>query len=281
MNTIAQMLRACIGIATAFSVACVAASAAAGDAAEHSQPVPAARAPGAVDPIHVAMLRYGTPAKSGQCFGTRFLQLAASESTIRVSPVLDAAALDGPALFEHPFAIMSGEGSFELSDRELAQLRRYLVGGGFLLATAGCSSNAWQGSFERAVERVFPDAPVPGPGATPIAAAPGAAPHPGARWVELPMTHEVFHTLFDIADLTTRPPGAAARILALEIDGRITCIYSPGGLNDTKSASGGEPAAPAAPGKATLPPSCCCCGTVEILSAPYLNANILAYAVMH
>jgi hypothetical protein len=36
--------------------------------------------------------------------------------------------------------IMTGEGDFELLDSERANLRKYVEGGGFLLASAGCSS---------------------------------------------------------------------------------------------------------------------------------------------
>lgn len=54
------------------------------------------------------------------------------------------------------------------------------------------------------------------------------------------------------------------RIEGIEIDGRLAVVFSPEGLNDTKNAGEG----------------CCCCGGNEILNAKYVNANILAYALM-
>ncbi len=47
--------------------------------------------------------------------------------------------------------------------------------------------------------------------------------------------------------------------------GRLAAVFSPFGLNDTGNAGGG----------------CCCCGGNELKNAKQINANIVAYALIH
>lgn len=211
-------------------------------------------------PISVAMLIYGPENTTGRCFSDSFLTLVARESTVRVDRNMPAVALASDDLLAHPFAVMTGEGSFELSDDEVQRLRRYLLNGGFLLASAGCSSDAWAASMQRAVERAMPETAL----------------------IELPMDHPVFHALFDVQDFISRKR-QPVRLLGLEIEGRLAMLYSPQGLNDTNEAGGlspdGRTSIDSAPHekKAT---GCCCCNGDEITSAKYINANALIYALV-
>ena len=50
----------------------------------------------------------------------------------------------------------------------------------------------------------------------------------------------------------------------ITLNGKIVLLYSPDGLNDSSNAEG-----------------CCCCGGNEIQNAMEINANILAYALLH
>jgi len=195
------------------------------------------------DAVRVAMATYGGGEAPG-CFSTLFLHLVGYETDIEVDPTLHEVAADDPALFDHPFAVMSGEGAFSLSDDEAASLRAYLARGGFLLASPSCSNAAWGSSFQRAMERILPeeDARV-------------------ARRLLTP-EDEVFRAVYDLSELTTTDMTPAV-LVGVEIDGRLALVYSPQGLNDTSTAGGG----------------CCCCGASEIREARFLNANMLVYAL--
>lgn len=194
--------------------------------------------------IRVAKLTYENNQGSA-CFSDLFLRLAAYETGVEVDPELHTAAIGGRELFEFPFAVMTGEGAFELTGDETASLRAWLLSGGFLIASPGCSSAAWSASFERVIERLFPSADA------------------DARLAELPLEHEVYTALYEIPGLTTAD-AKPARVLGLTLRGRLAVVYSPSGLNDSETAGQG----------------CCCCGTGEIRQARFLNANLLVHALL-
>jgi len=98
--------------------------------------------------VQVANLVYaGT--KSSTCFSDHFLVQAEKDSHISTSRRFHAVKLAGDELFEFPLVIMTGEGAFELPDAERQNLRKFIEGGGMLLASASCSSPDWDRSFRR------------------------------------------------------------------------------------------------------------------------------------
>ncbi|NMO18205.1 DUF4159 domain-containing protein [Pyxidicoccus fallax] len=88
-------------------------------------------------------------------------------TSVEVVPDARPFALGSPELFEYPFLYFGGEGSFPaLTEAEVANLRRYLTYGGFLLADAndGSDGDGFDSSFRREMARVLPQnplAPVP------------------------------------------------------------------------------------------------------------------------
>ena len=180
--------------------------------------------------------------KTSVCFADEFLSQLRKDTNIRANRRFRPVKLDSDELFAFPFAVMTGEGSFRLTDQQRANLRDYLTRGGFLVASAGCSSSAWDASFRAEIRRIFPD----------------------LNLKELPMSHPIFHMVYDIDALKTKTRVKAV-LEALEYDDRIVLVYSPEGLNDTGQAG----------------PGCCCCGGNEILNARQVNANLLAYALTH
>ena len=105
--------------------------------------------------VQVANLVYaGT--KSSHCFSDQFLIKAEKESSISTSRRFHAVKLSSESIYEFPLLIMTGEGDFQLSEAERESLRRYVERGGFLLASAGCSSTEWDRSFRREIATVFP-----------------------------------------------------------------------------------------------------------------------------
>jgi len=190
--------------------------------------------------VQVANLVYaGT--KSSECFADHFLVQAERESAISTSRRFHAVKLASDDLYEFPLVIMTGEGSFQLSDAERQSLRRFVERGGFLLASAGCSSEEWDRSFRGEMATIFPEQPLAAIG----------------------MEHPVFHTVYEIHELRTKH-GQPRPLEGISFGGRLGILYSQDGLNDTAHTQG-----------------CCCCGGNEIYNAIQINVNILAYALTH
>jgi hypothetical protein len=213
------------------------------DANHAVTPEEAANAPGPLLPgvVNCAILTYGA-GKTSRCFSSEFLAQAARETHIKTNPKFVSTALESSDLFQCPFAIMTGEGRFELTEAQRLNLRNYLENGGFIIASAGCSNEDWQASFRAEIDKVFHDSPLK----------------------TLDLTHAVFHTVYDIQELRLKG-SRKAHLEGLEIDGRIAMIFSPDGLNDTGKAG----------------PKCCCCGGNEVQNARQVNVNLLSYTLTH
>jgi hypothetical protein len=188
--------------------------------------------------VQVANLVYaGT--KSSQCFSDHFLIRAEKDSSISTSRRFHAVKLGAEEVFGFPLVIMTGEGDFSLTDQERENLRKYIEGGGFLLASAGCSSREWDRAFRREMAKIFP----------------------ATALVALGLDHPVFHTVYEITELQAKH-GKPRPVEGVILGGRLGVLYSQDGLNDTAHAQG-----------------CCCCGGNEITNSEQVNVNILAYAL--
>jgi hypothetical protein len=190
--------------------------------------------------VRVANLIYAGD-KSSKCFSDHFLTQAEQDSTISTSRRFHAVKLSSDEVFEFPLLIMTGDGEFTLPDVERQNLRRFVERGGFVLASAGCSSPEWDRSFRSEMALLFPDHPLE----------------------EIPMSHPIFHTVYDVTELkglhrTPRP------LEGISIGSRLGVLYSVDGLNDTAHTSG-----------------CCCCGGNEITNDEQINVNILAYSLLY
>ena len=190
--------------------------------------------------VQVANLIYaGT--KSSTCFSDHFLVQAEKDSAISTSRRFHAVKLSSDELFAFPLVIMTGEGYFELPDAERRNLRKFVEGGGLLLASASCSSPDWDRAFRAAMATIFPDHPL----------------------APIPMSHPVFHTVYDVNELKGSH-GPVRPLNGITLNDRLGVIYSADGLNDTAHTQG-----------------CCCCGGNEITNDAQINVNILAYALIY
>jgi hypothetical protein len=180
--------------------------------------------------------------RSSVCFSDAFLAQVQKDTNIKTNRRFYSVKLDSAEVFGYPFAVMTGEGSFSLPQTQRRNLRDYLTRGGFLVASAGCSSQAWNLSFRAEIRQIFPK----------------------RKLKKLPLSHPIYHTVYDIKNLDTKRQGVKTLLEGLEIDGKIVLVYSPEGLNDTPNTVG-----------------CCCCGGNEIHNAKQVNANLLAYALTH
>ncbi|HSU67389.1 MAG TPA: DUF4159 domain-containing protein [Tepidisphaeraceae bacterium] len=190
--------------------------------------------------VQVANLIYaGT--KSSTCFSDHFLIQAEKDSAISTSRRFHAVKLSSDELFEFPLVIMTGEGNFELPDAERQNLRKFVEGGGLLLASASCSSPDWDRAFRSEMASIFPDHPL----------------------TAIPMSHPVFHTVYDVKDLRGSH-GPVRPLEGITVNDRLGVIYSADGLNDTAHTHG-----------------CCCCGGNEITNDAQINVDILAYSLIY
>jgi hypothetical protein len=192
--------------------------------------------------VRCANLIYGD-GKTSVCFSSEFLTQLARETHIKADPKLYPVQLAATELYQYPFAIMTGEGDFELSQAQRETMRNYLLNGGFIIASAGCSNPSWARSFRREIRSLFPELSLQ----------------------HLDASHAVFHCLYEIRRLDLGKSSGQARLEGLEIDGRIVLVFSSDGLNDSGKVSD----------------DCCCCGGNEIKNARLVNCNLLAYTLTH
>ncbi len=190
--------------------------------------------------VQVANLVYaGT--KSSRCFADHFLIRAEKESAIATSRRFHAVKLDSDELFNFPLVIMTGEGDFTLPDGEREKLRQFVERGGFLLASAGCSSQEWDRAFRREMGLVFPN----------------------NQMQTIGLEHPIFNLVYEIKELKAKH-GQPRPLEGVSIGGRLGVLYSQDGLNDTAHTTG-----------------CCCGGGNELTNAEQINVNILAYSLLY
>ncbi|OHB73231.1 MAG: transmembrane prediction [Planctomycetes bacterium RBG_16_55_9] len=106
-------------------------------------------------------------------FSFRLHQLTAME----VDPNGVVLELTDPKLFDYPFIYIVEPGRLVFSEEEVKQLRRYLLNGGFLMVDDFWGEAEWD-NFYYQIKRVFPE----------------REPH------ELPLSHPIFHAVFDLKE---------------------------------------------------------------------------------
>lgn len=179
--------------------------------------------------------------KTSRCFSDEFLSTVQQKTSIMTSRRFRAVRLDSDELFRFPFVVMTGEGTFSLTAKERENLKKYVHSGGFLLASAGCSSEPWDTSFRKEMKLLF-----------------------GAEsFAPIEMKHPIFSTVFNIKKLDAGKRPTKGKLEGVSYNGKLVIVYSADGLNDSSNSKG-----------------CCCCGGSELGNALQINANILAYALL-
>ena len=191
--------------------------------------------------IQCANLVYGG-SQTSRCFSDEFLSAVQRDTTIATERRFKSVKLDSEELFSYPFVLITGESDFFFSKKERENLKKYLESGGFLLASAGCSSKDWDRAFRREIAGLF-----------------------GKEALKkLAADHPIYRTVNVIKEIRLWHAGEPAALEGMEINGKVVIVHSPQGLNDTAHTEG-----------------CCCCGGNEIANSLELNVNILVYALLH
>jgi len=107
-----------------------------------------------------------------------------------------------PRLFDYPFVYIVEPGHLELSDQDAAALREYLLRGGFLMLDDFHGEIEWEHASAQ-VKKIFPE----------------------YESKDLPLTHPIFHSYFDL-DHVIHVPGVAALIRGVTYEkGGVTPHY--------------------------------------------------------
>lgn len=104
-------------------------------------------------------------------FSYRLQQL----TSLKVHPEGKILELTDKELFDYPWIYIVEPGDMDLTDEEVASLRRYLLNGGFLMVDDFWGEREWE-NFYAEIKRVFPD----------------------REPEELSMDHPIFHCVFDL-----------------------------------------------------------------------------------
>ncbi len=179
--------------------------------------------------------------KGSVCFADKFLSDVSKQTTLNVGQSFVPVRSDSDNLFDFPFCVWSGEDNFALSKTDRANLRKYLLSGGFILSSPGCSDSKWDQSIRQELKMIFPE----------------------YNLVKLPMSHPVFSVVNNIRQLTDKQ-GKTTFLEGLEINGRLVLVYSKDGLNDVSNAKG-----------------CCCCGGNMIMESVQMNVNVFTYSLLY
>ncbi len=108
-----------------------------------------------------------------------------------------------PDIFRYPFIHMTGHGNVVFSSQEAGNLRKYLLGGGFL----HIDDNYGMDEFIRVeLKKVFPN----------------------QELVEIPFDHPVFHQKYDFNGLPKihEHDDKRPQAFGIIVDGRLVCLYT-------------------------------------------------------
>jgi Domain of unknown function (DUF4159) len=107
-------------------------------------------------------------------FSWRLSQL----TSLKVDPYGKVIDITDEALFDYPFAIMSGVPAIQINDEEAAILRRYMLNGGFILVDDFWGDDNYEHFYREVVKQVFPK----------------------REPQELALDHPIFHCVYDLKE---------------------------------------------------------------------------------
>lgn len=190
--------------------------------------------------IVVAMLRCEL-VTTGECFSPGFLVDARRRAGLDVAGSFADVALGDDAIFNHPFAVLAGDGAVLLTEAERQTLADYLAAGGFLVVSANCANPDFDASFRELAEELWPETALE----------------------RLADDHPLFDGIYAIDALRAQKAGGDPHLLGMHVDGRLALVYSPNGLSAT----------------AELARECCCCGGDELANARPVLVNLLTWVL--
>jgi hypothetical protein len=157
-------------------------------------------------PIKLAKLKYGG---GGDWYANKtalpnLIEFSNRELNINIAPEEDVVEAGSRDIFLYPYVYMTGHGNVVFSEADAANLRKYLIGGGFL----HIDDNYGLDKFIRIeLKKVFPE----------------------LELVELPFTHPIYHQKFNFPKGLPKiheHDGKPAQGFGLLYQGRLVVFYS-------------------------------------------------------
>lgn len=156
--------------------------------------------------VQIALLKYkgGGDWYSNPTSLPNLIAFCNSNIKTDINPMPATVQPDSPDIFNYPFIHATGHGNVVFSDYEAANLRNYLVGGGFLHVDDNYGIKDY---VMKQMKKVFPE----------------------LEWVELPYSHSIFsqHYVFTdglpkIHEHDSKRPQA----FAMFYEGRMVCLFT-------------------------------------------------------
>ncbi|MDZ7638075.1 MAG: DUF4159 domain-containing protein [Bryobacterales bacterium] len=113
----------------------------------------------------------------------QFIQVVQRLTRVDARSVEEIVDVDSDDIFRFPFLYAVSVGDWEITDPQAARLREYFARGGFLMVDDFHAEEEWAG-FAAVLTRVFPNGDV----------------------IDLPNSHPIFHTVYDLSE-RVRIPG--------------------------------------------------------------------------
>lgn len=98
-------------------------------------------------------------------------------TSMKVAPEGVVVKLTDPEIFDYPFTYLIEPGAMNLTEEEVIGMRKYLERGGFIMVDDFWGEHEWS-VFEDEMKRVLP----------------------GKDWIDLPLSHEIFHIVYDLKE---------------------------------------------------------------------------------
>ena len=120
-------------------------------------------------------------------------------TSVDAFPGSNTISIDAASLRDFPFVYLVEAGALDLNERQAAQLREYLLSGGFLMIDDFWGSWAWE-NLAVVLKNVFPEREI----------------------VDVSLKHAIFHSFYDISEVLQVPNVAlAAGPKTYEYDGKV------------------------------------------------------------
>ena len=145
------------------------------------------------------------------------MKYIAKNTTLKVQFKRQVVELGSGKLFKYPVLYMTGLRDFKLTDAEVVQLRKYLMGGGMLIADSAAGRKAFDVAFRRELKRAMPKHKID----------------------RIEGDSQVYQMPYAVRTVTysdmvkaTSPSLNAPTLEGVKIDGQLGVIYSPLGLGN-------------------------------------------------
>jgi len=157
-------------------------------------------------PLTVARIKYGG---GGDWYGNRttfvnLFRFIRENTNVETAEREVTVSVMDKEFFKYPVAYIAGHGNIKFNDAEIDRLRMYLTRGGFLWADDDFGMDP---SFRREMKKIFPE----------------------LKWVEIPFSHSIYHTVFDFPNglpKIHKHAGGPPKGLALFYEGRMVVFYT-------------------------------------------------------